>query len=200
MIPPDLQTLLSEIQEWGRIHDEQETDPDRRMRNLKPETAQLISILARCGKRTSMLEVGTSNGYSTIWLALCAQALGGKVVSIDHSAEKLAMADAHLRRAGLRDFVELREGDAAEVVLQLEGLFDFVFFDSVQMRPHVPLELLLPKLAEDALVLADNVLSHPEGMAPFLAIIDARPEFDRSVVPVGKGLCIAHKSSLNQPC
>lgn len=191
----NLEKLLDEIQESGRVHDESEQNPDRKMRNLRPETAKLLSILARSGKRTRMLEIGTSSGYSTIWLAWCARATGGSVISIDHSAGKLALAGANLNRAGLRQFVELLEGDATELARAVPGPFDFVFFDSVQVRPHLQLEWLLPKLTDDALVLADNTLSHPEGMAPFLAMIDAQPGFQRVVVPVGKGLCVACKGT-----
>jgi predicted O-methyltransferase YrrM len=193
MTEPRLQSLLAEIHEWGRVHDEREQDPNRKMRNLMPETARLVSILVRGGRHTRMLEVGTSSGYSTIWLAWCARALNGRVMSIDHSAEKLALAAANLRRAGLDAFVDLRCGDASEVVSSLPGPFDFVFFDSVQVRPHLQLAPLLPKLTGNALLLADNVLSHPEGMAPFLAIIDAQPDFARAVIPVGKGLCVAQR-------
>lgn len=195
MMEVHLQKLLAEIHERGVAYDQEQTDPGRKMRNLKPETAGLVSVLVRSSRRTRMLEIGTSSGYSTIWLAWCARALGGSIISIDHSAEKLAMADDNLRRAGLRQFVELREGDATEVVRVLPGPFDFVFFDSVQVRPHLQLEWLLPKLTEDALVLADNVLSHADDMARFMGILDAQPEFERVVVPVGKGLCVACRNA-----
>jgi len=195
MAPP-LASLLAEIQEWGQAHDLSEPDGSRKMRNLRPETAALVSLLVQYGRRTRLLEIGTSSGYSTIWLAWSLGATGGSVISIDHSAEKLAMADENLRRAGLRDRVELRQGDATLVARGLEGPFDFVFFDSVQVRPHRQLEILLPKLAPDALVLADNALSHAGEMAPFFALIDSQPDFRRVVIPVGKGLCIAHQQPI----
>lgn len=191
--------LLAEIQAWGQAHDLAEPDGGKRMRNLRPETAQLVSILAQCARRTRLLEIGTSNGYSTIWLAWSVRPFGGRVVSIDHSAKKLEMAEANLTHAGLRELVDLRLGDANAVVRELAGPFDFVLFDSVQVRPFEQLEILLPKLTADAIVLADNVLSHPEEMAPFLEMIDAQAGFRRVVAPVGKGLCIAGRE-LNQPC
>lgn len=98
-----------------------------------------------------------------------------------------------MRRAQLHDWVELRHGDATEVARILPGPFDLVFFDSVQMQPWLQLEFLLPKLAADAMILADNVLSHPEKMAAFLEVIDSQPAFDHIVAPVGKGLCIAYR-------
>ncbi len=195
MMEPDLQAFLSELHERGRAHDEKEPDRDKRMLNLKPETAQLVSILVRSSRRKHLLEIGTSNGYSTIWLAWSALATGGRLITVDHNAEKLAMADENLRHAGMRDVVELRHGDAAEMVRTLPGPYDFVFFDCARSRPELQLEVLLPKLTADALVLADNVLSHPAEMAPFLAVLEAQPAFSRVVVPVGKGLCVAHRGN-----
>lgn len=189
-----LQTLLNEVHDWGRAHDERVGVHVKKMLNLKPETAQLLSVLVRASRRQRLLELGTSNGYSTMWLAWSVAAFGGRVVSVDHNAEKLTLADANLRRAGLRENVELRHGDAADVVRTLAGPFDFVLFDSVQMRPYEPLKLLLPKLADDVLVLADNVLSHPQEMAPYLSLIASQPGFEHTVVPTGKGLSVAHRS------
>jgi predicted O-methyltransferase YrrM len=120
---------------------------------------------------------------------------GGRIISVDHSAEKHAMADQNLQRAGLRDVVDLRTGDATAIARELNGPFDFVMFDSVQVRPYLQLEVLLPKLSDDAMVLADNVLSHPAEMEPFISLLEAEPTFDHVVVPVGKGLCLAYKGS-----
>lgn len=198
MMETFLQTLLAEMQKHGRAHDACQQDPNKKMLNLRPETALLVSILVRSSRRTRLLEVGTSNGYSTIWLAWAAAAHGGRVISIDHSAEKLALADANLRRARLRHIVDLQPGDAAEVVRTLPGPFDFVFFDSVRMRPEEPLKPLLPKLSEDALILADNVLSHQEGMRSYLGLIAEHPAFTHAIVPVGKGLSVAYRSGASK--
>lgn len=191
---PHLQALLAEIQEWGRNHDEREPEHSRRMLNLRPETARLVSILVKSGRRTRLLEIGTSNGYSTIWLAWSTASQGGRVVSVDHSAEKLGLADANLRRANLRHLVDLRHGDATEVARSLAGPFDFVLFDSVRVGPHQQLELLAPKLTGDAMVLADNASSHASEMAPYLSMIE-QLGFDHLVVPVGKGLSVAHRNA-----
>src|SRR5690349_10448285 len=102
-----IRALLDELYEEGRRNDARESERSKRMLNLEPATAQLLSILVRNGRRTRLLEIGTSNGYSTIWLASAARATGGRLLSIDRDAAKQALADANLRRAGLRDGVEL---------------------------------------------------------------------------------------------
>jgi predicted O-methyltransferase YrrM len=191
LMDPSLRALLTELESFGRAHDERESDHTRKMLNLDPETAHLISILVRSGRRRRLLEIGTSNGYSTLWLAWAA-GQHGRVTSIDRSADKLALADANLRRAALRDRVDLRHGDGTEVVAALPGPFDLVFFDADRRSAPAQLAQLLPKLMADVLILADNALSHPVEVAAYLAAVRALPGFEHAVVPVGKGLSIAY--------
>lgn len=189
-----VKNVLNELEAWGKENDEHEQDRAHKMLNLEPDTAKLISILVRSGQRKHLLEIGTSNGYSTIWLAWAAKATGGHVTSIERDSRKESMADANLRRAGLRDLVDLIIGDATEVVDRLDGPFDLVFFDADRISAPAQLQLLLPKLMSGALVLADNVISHPDQIAGYLQAIEALSDFDHIVVPVGKGLSIAYKA------
>lgn len=195
MMDADLRSLLVELHKEGQINDVREQVRSKKMLNLEPDTAHLLSMLVRSGRRTRLLEIGTSNGYSTIWLAWAAQAVGGRVISIDREAHKQALADANLRRAHLREVVDLRCGDASEIVAGLPGPFDFVFFDADRRSAPSQLALLVPKLTPDALVLADNVLSHPDEIAGYLAALRELPEFDHMVVPVGKGLSLAYRTA-----
>lgn len=189
----NLRALLHELEEVGEHNDAQEQDRSKKMLNLEPETAHLLSILVRSSRRTQVLEIGTSNGYSTIWLAWATWTLGGHVTSIDRDERKQALADANLLRAGLRDSVTLINGDATEIVANLPGPFDCVFFDADRFSAPSQLALLQPKLTPDALLLADNVISHPNEIAGYLQALEALPQFDSLVVPVGKGLSIAYR-------
>jgi predicted O-methyltransferase YrrM len=188
-----LRGLLDELLAAGREHDAGEAVHARRLLNLEAETAQLMAILVRNGRRTRVLEIGTSNGYSAIWLAWALRPLGGHLVSIERDGAKQAEAEANLRRAGLRDLVTLRQGEATEVVAGLEGPFDCVFFDADRRSALEQLRLLLPTLTPDALLLCDNVLSHPGEVAEYLAAVEALPGFQHVVVPIGKGLSVAHR-------
>jgi predicted O-methyltransferase YrrM len=192
---PAIEALLDELTTTGRAHDEREPVHRNRLLNLEPETAHLVAILLRASRRRQVLEIGTSNGYSTIWLAQAVRPAGGRVTSVEREPGKQARADANLRRAGVRDLVELVLGEATSAADALPGPFDCVFFDADRVSAPDQLALLLPKLAPDALLLADNALSHPEEIADYLAAIERLPGFDRTVVPVGKGLSIAHRAS-----
>src|SRR5947209_20191045 len=99
------------------------------MLHLEPQSAQFLNILVRSSRRTRLLEIGTSNGYSTIWLAWAASLTGGHVTSIDRDAQKQAQADANLRHVGLRELGDLHCSDATEVVASLPGPFGCHFLD-----------------------------------------------------------------------
>jgi len=192
---PELRTMLKELEDHAAAHDAVETEHSRKLLNLEPDTAQLVSILARSSGARRLLEIGTSNGYSTIWLAASIGPKGGRVTSIDRSPEKQALARENLSKAGLLEYVDLRCGDATEVVATLPGPFDFVFFDADRKSAPDQLTLLLPKLAPVALILADNVLSHPAEIADYLAVVQSLKRLQHVVVPVGKGLSIAFADS-----
>ena len=191
----DLRAFLIELYETGQQNDASKQERSKKMLNLEPETARFLHILLRSARRTRLLEIGTSNGYSTIWLAWAMSLMGGHVVSIDRDADKQALADANLSRVGLREVVDLRCGDATEIVADLPGPFDCVFFDADRYSAPAQLSLLMPKLLPDVLLLADNVLSHPTEIAAYLRALEALPDFERVVVPVGKGLSIAYRSA-----
>jgi len=191
----DIRAFLTVLYETGQQNDAQEQERSKKMLNLEPDTAQFLHILIRSARRTRLLEIGTSNGYSTIWLAWAVSLIGGRVVSIDRDADKQAIADANLRQVELREVVELRCGDATEIVAGLPGPFDCVFFDADRYSAPAQLSLLMPKLAPDVLLLADNVLSHPTEIAAYLRALEALPGFDRVILPVGKGLSVAYRSA-----
>jgi predicted O-methyltransferase YrrM len=188
-----LREFLKELEALGRENDARATERARMMLNLEPASANLISILVRASGVTRAIEVGTSNGYSTIWLAWSLAPANGRIVSIDRNPDKHSMARENLIRAGFDSRVELRTGDAAEIVGGLAGPFDLVFLDADRRKFPEILELLLPKLASKVLLIADNVLSHPEEIAEYLKAISNRSDFEHTTVPVGKGLSIAYR-------
>jgi len=193
MMDSAIKNLLDELYAAGQRNDEHQGQYSQRMMNLQPETAQLISILVRSSHRLRVLEIGTSNGYSTTWLAWSVSFTGGHLTSVDRDAHKHTLADANLRRAGLRELVDLVSGDATAIVRDLPGPFDCVFFDADRHSAPAQLEALSPKLSPEVLLLADNAISHPAEIAGYLTALQALPDIDHMIVPVGKGLSIAYR-------
>ena len=192
MLGPAIELLLAELEAHGRDNDQRVSERRYKLLNLERPTAELIWLLLQSSRRRRVLEIGTSNGYSTIWIASALRhAPGARFISIERYPEKVAEARRNLTRAGLLEMVELIEGDATEIVRSLEPEFDCVFFDADRVSAPAQLAILLPTLPADVLLLADNVLSHPEDVAEYRAMVECLPGFIWTVVPVGKGLHIA---------
>ena len=154
-----------------------------------------MQLLILSGRRRRVLEIGTSNGYSALWLAaaLCRIPNALRLITIDRESEKADQARQNLAHAGLEEWVDIRLGDATEVVGGLEGPFDAVFFDADRVSAPSQLSILLPKLEADVILLADNALSHPQEIAGYLEAVENLPEFTSMIVPIGKGLHVAHR-------
>ena len=191
-----LEPLLTELEKFGREHDARETEHKRKMLNLDRETAELVYLLLRIGHRKSLLEIGTSNGYSTIWLAAAAKANGGSVVSIDRNPEKHVMARENVGRANLMSYVTFVTADATEAVRSSAAVFDAVLFDADRVSAPAQLDLLENHLTPEALLLCDNVLSHPTEVAEYLDAVNRRNDWIGTIVPVGKGLHVAYRGMI----
>jgi predicted O-methyltransferase YrrM len=192
----DVQKLLKRLEAEGLKHDPTETEHSRKLLNLEPATAEVIALLLRIACVRNLLEIGTSNGYSTIWLASTIGPRGGRLTSIDRDAGKHAMARHNLAAVDLLHYVDLVLGDATEIAARLPGPFDCVFFDADRVSAPQQLDLLLPKLSLPALLLADNATSHPDEIAGYLARLEVIEGISHTIIRVGKGLSVAYLPSL----
>jgi predicted O-methyltransferase YrrM len=191
-IGTELDQLLRVLEMEGQRNDSQEKDRKKKFLNLERSTAELIYVLLQASRRKNVLEIGTSNGYSTIWIAASLKVCDdARFISIEISPEKLVLARKNLAPAGFGHRVELREGNATEVIAGLKGPFDCVFFDADRVSAPSQLRLLLPMLSGDVLLLADNALSHPEEISAYKTMVEQSPGFICTLTPVGKGLHIA---------
>jgi len=188
-----LTALLDELARFGDDNDARETERARRMLNITPETGRLLWILVRSARATRILEVGTSNGYSTIWLADAARATGGRVTTLELNPAKVKLARENLARAGLADRVEVLEGRAVDSLGTRPGPFDFVFLDADRGNYLTYLELVVPRLVPGGLLVADNVSSHAQELHDYLARVKSHPALLSVTVPVGKGEEISFK-------
>jgi predicted O-methyltransferase YrrM len=184
--------LADELYASSRAHDESRSDRLERFRNVEPPTAELLGLLIRATGARRILELGTSNGYSTIWLADAAEVTGGAVVSVDVDADRTKLARRNLAEAALEDRVELRTEDAAETLARsADAEWEFVFLDAE--RPAYPgyVPDLIRALATAGVLAVDNVQSHEHELIEFTSLIEAEPALTQTVVPVGAGLRLA---------
>ncbi|MGV2289995.1 class I SAM-dependent methyltransferase [Trinickia sp. YCB016] len=194
MLIAETEAVLRALEAHGANVDATATDRSQKLLNLERPTAELLFLLVTASGRRRVLEIGTSNGYSAIWLA-CAmeKTTGNPITTIERDAAKAAQARENLRRSGVQNYAQVIEGDATQCCAALDGPFDCVFFDADRISAPSQLELLLPKLTDDVLLIADNALSHPEEIAGYLAVVNALPQFDATLIPVGKGLHVAYR-------
>jgi predicted O-methyltransferase YrrM len=182
-----IQAFLADLYADGVHHDAAQPDRLLRRRNLEPDTAALLAQLVRIAGARQVVEIGTSNGYSTIWLALAARDVGGRVVSVD--TQEWPDVRTNLRRAGVSVELRLLEGGSYLGSLP-SGSVDLLFLDAERTEyagwwPH-PVRVLRP----GGVLAVDNVLSHPGEVAEFLALVAADPRARTATVPVGKGLSV----------
>jgi predicted O-methyltransferase YrrM len=192
---PGLRSLLEELAAFGDAHDGASTDHASRMLNITPDTGEFLAVLVKAMRACRILEVGTSNGYSTLWLADAAASIDGAVTTIELSLEKIALARANFIRAGLNERIEQRQGDAGAVLAALpDAGFDLLFLDSKRSAYLDWWPDLKRLLRPGGLLVVDNATSHAHEMAGFTDAVRADPAFTTSLVPVGKGEFLAVKA------
>jgi predicted O-methyltransferase YrrM len=195
---PKVQAVLDEYEARAAVESAQMANPNRRRDELLlpvgPATASLMSTLVKEAQARRILEVGSSYGYSTVWLAEAAAATGGKVTSLEVHAGKVEYAKQRLAKAGLAQHVDFKIGDALETLRALPGPFDFVLLD-LWKNLYVPcFELIHPKLAAGGLILADNML-YPDTAIPdanaYRERVRAAPRMTSVLLSVGSGIEIS---------
>lgn len=190
-----LAALTRELERFGAETDRATSDAARRMLNITLDVGELLAVLVRATRARRVLEIGTSNGYSTLWLAQAVQSLAGRVTTVELAADKIALARATFARSGLAGFITLVHDDAGALLQRCERrAFDLVFLDSE--RPHCPgwWPDVRRVLRPGGLLVVDNATSHAEQMAGFVATIHADREFTTRLVPIGKGEFLAVKA------
>jgi predicted O-methyltransferase YrrM len=179
--------VLARLEEVDVSERERGLPMSQRSRQVAPATGRfLFSIVAPQGS-ASVLEIGGSRGYSTIWLAAAARILGGSVVSLEHEAARCEAWRANVAEAGLEEWATLVEGDAFETLPALDDVFDVVFLDSEKQDYEALFRLARAKVEPGGLVVADNVTSDGR-----LRAYSAARQADRTLlsvtVPLDRGL------------
>jgi predicted O-methyltransferase YrrM len=179
--------LLNELYELGR--------QQGGMWNVGPEGGALLAWLTRLLQAQRVLEIGSSNGYSAIWIARALSDTGGELVSLELDPVKADLARANLKRAGLDSLVTIVEGPALAALQVLGGPFDLVFIDADKRQYPDYLAAVRPLVAEGSIIVADNITSHPDATAAYRSIIESDPSLDSVLLEIGDGLYLSRISS-----
>jgi predicted O-methyltransferase YrrM len=163
------------------------------LRQITPDVGRFLHTLVLATRPGSILEIGTSGGYSTLWLATAARAVEGAVVTLEIDPAKVRLAAANLRDAGLDPVVTIVQGDAFDYLRSRRDPVDFVFLDAEKEDYVAFLELIVPLLPAGGLLVADNLISHAEELADFRQRAESDPRLSAVVVPIGRGELLAAK-------
>jgi predicted O-methyltransferase YrrM len=191
--------------EWrkmGRMDAKEfESHMDEFLLAVGPATGQLINLLIKEAKAKNILEVGSSYGYSTVWLAEAARETGGKVISLEIHPEKQKQARDSIKKAGLDGFVDFKLGDARNSIRKLRKKIDFVLLD-LWKDLYIPcFTLFYPKLKPGAMIVADNMLTPESSRAAAAAYqrhVRAMPGIQSLLLNVGFGLELSRVADLNR--
>lgn len=164
-----------------------------RARSLHPDSAQLLCVTARAMGAQRILEVGTSVGYSTVFLALAAQATGGHVTTLELMPAKFEAAQANLAQGELTPFVTQHLGNALDLLPTLPGPWDLVFVDAEKGVYEKVWPLVKHNVRPGGLVVSDNVVSHQADLIGYVRMIFADDDYDTVTVPIGQGLAFSSR-------
>jgi predicted O-methyltransferase YrrM len=196
-VRPERREFAAALYAESHAFDSGQADRLARWRNVEPETAELLGVLVRALGARRVLEIGTSNGYSTLWLADAAEANGGQVVSLEIDPARAALAVEHLAAAGVGDVAEVRVADAGEALPRFgDESWDFVFLDAERPAYAGSWPDLVRVLAHPGLLAIDNAISHASEVAEVRALMDADERVTSSLVPIGAGVLLVAPTRL----
>ena len=184
----DFKQLLAELEHFGQQNDLNAAHHDEKMLNITHDTGVFLAHLVHAIGATRILEIGTSNGYSTLWLAHATAQLGGHVTTIERDVAKIEQAKIHFNRAHLADHILHVEPDASQLLQDVQAAaFDIIFIDSdrsayLDWWPHIRQAIRV-----GGAVVVDNATSHAQEMQTFMDRVRTDTSFSNKLVDIGNG-------------
>jgi caffeoyl-CoA O-methyltransferase len=149
-----------------------------------------LRMLVALKRPQLVLEIGVFTGWSSIEMARGLPA-GGRIIALDQNADTTAIARRYAAEVGVADRIEYRVGDAKQLIAELDGPFDLVFIDAWKPDYVEYYEAVLPKLADDGVIVADNTLS--ESVQPFNEHVLADDRVESVLVPIRDGVTLIRR-------
>ena len=170
-------------------HDAEQLDRLTRYRNIEPESAELLNVLIRAQQAKNILEIGTSTGYSTLWLAYAAQSTGGRLKTLEIDASRTELAKKNAIEFAVDDVIDFFVVDAQEYLSNIDAKFDFILLDA-ERDAYCDYWKYLPQILKEkgGILIVDNVISHASEVQKFLDLVHLDLNFTTTILPVGAGL------------
>ena len=183
---PETQKTLEELEKT-----------QRQFWNIPRVTGEFLNLLIRTAKSKNALELGTSNGYSGIWLGKALKETGGKLTTVEFYEKRIKPARENFEKCGVLDIITTLEGPAIKILeyMKEDEKFDFVFIDANKSETLKYFELIHPHLVKGGFLAVDNVISHEQKVKPYIDEINSRPDYENVVLTLPAGLSLARKLS-----
>jgi predicted O-methyltransferase YrrM len=191
-IPKPVQDRMQFLEERDAKDRKNGTAHIKRLRQIPPETGMLLALLAASAPEGQVLEIGTSGGYSTLWLALACRKRGDRATTFELLPDKADLARETFAKAQVDDVVDLVHGDARSRIKDYEEVA-FCFLDAEKEMYTEFYGEIVTNLVRGGILVADNVISHREELAEFIEEARGDKSMDSVLLPVGKGLLISVK-------
>lgn len=190
----ELAAFLKELEDFGVANDNEMTEKSKRMRNVTPETGRFLSFMATTIQAKNILEIGTSNGYSTLWLADSISENDGYVTTLEFSTSKAELAKSNFEKAEMSKWIELIVMDAGQYINKVaSNTFDMIFLDSDRKEYVEWWEDLSRILNRNGLIVVDNVISHSTELQDFYDLVSNDESFKIMKLSIESGLLLLTK-------
>ena len=191
-IPPEVQAQMRRLEEIDARDREDGTPRLKRLRQIPPQTGKFLALLAVNAPDGQIVEIGTSAGYSTLWLSLAAREAERNVVTFEILEEKVQLARETFKAARVEQVVKLVAGDALDYLKDYQDI-SFCFLDAEKEVYQACYEMVVPRMVRGGYLVADNAINHRETLQPMIdqSLLDDR--VDAMVVSIGMGLLICRK-------
>lgn len=188
----DIESFLNELYMKGQINDSKSINKIDKYLNITPDTGKFLGFLAQLTSAEKILEVGTSNGYSAAWLALCTDE-AVQITTIENDSKKISAARENFLSTGLVDKIKIIEGDAPMILSEMTESFDLVFVDMDRKLYSDILEDVIRLTRTKGVIVFDNAVSHKEEMTDVFNYFNGNSQFHSYLAPIGKGEFVALK-------
>ncbi len=194
-IPFKIQARMKYLEAIDRKDRWNGTQRLKRLRQIPSETGKFLAMLACSCPKGNFIEIGTSAGYSTMWLSLAGKEKGFRITTFEKLPEKTALAKKTFESAKIEQYVDLVEGDAMEYLEKIDNI-SFCFLDAEKEIYEECYELIKDKIIPEGMIVADNAVNHYETIKPMIDKVMKNAKFDSLIIPIGKGVLICRRINI----
>lgn len=161
--------------------------------NISRASANFLNMLVKISGAKNVVEVGTSNGYSGIWIAKALKETGGHLTTIEYYEKRIVLAQENFKKCGVDDIITIKQGSACDVLETIDFEIDFAFIDANKSEYIKYFDIISPKLKKGGIIAADNITSHPEKVASFVEKIKSDPDYQVEILDLPAGMLLGYK-------